>query len=153
MSSRSPIMPVWEVMTPSPVVLNPETAVAEAIDLFERHDYNAFPVVDRQGRLRGLLTKVDVLRLFRPDASMRIPELKDVGGRRVEEVMRHGIVTVEGDDPVAVAADLMVTTGLRSLPVVDRSAGYPVVIGILSRGDLLRGLRVEAGATEAARAR
>lgn len=146
-------MPVWEVMTPSPTVLNPETSLTDAIELFERHDYNAFPVVDGQGRLRGVLTKLDLLRLFRPDASMRIPELKDVGGRMVEEVMRPGIVAVEGDDLVAVAADLMVTTGLRSLPVVDRSAGYPVVIGMLSRGDLLRGLRVEAGAMEAARAR
>lgn len=139
-------MPVWEAMTPSPVVVNPETTVAEVLDLFERHDFNAFPVVDAEGVLRGLLTKLDLLRLFRPDQSGLIPELADVSGRRVEELMRHGVVTVEPDDRVAVVTDLMVATGLRSLPVVERSTGLPVLLGMLSRGDLLRGLRVEAGA-------
>jgi len=146
MTKRSALMPVWEAMTPSPLVVNPETTVAEVLGLFERHDFNAFPVVDADGVLRGLLTKLDLLRLFRPDQSGAIPELADVGGRRVKELMRHGIITVEPDDFVAVAADLMVTTGLRSLPVVDRSTGLPVLTGMLSRGDLLRGLRVEAAA-------
>lgn len=139
-------MPVWEAMTPSPVVVNPETTVAEVLGLFERHDFNAFPVVDAEGVLRGLLTKLDLLRLFRPDQSGLIPEFADVSGRRVEELMRHGVVTVEPDDRVAVVTDLMVATGLRSLPVVERSTGLPVLLGMLSRGDLLRGLRVEASA-------
>jgi CBS domain-containing protein len=146
MTKRRAIMPVWEVMTPSPLVVKPETTVAEALGLFERHDFNAFPVVEAEGVLRGLLTKLDLLRLFRLDQSGLIPALADLSERRVEELMRHGVVTVEPDERVAIAADLMAATGLRSLPVVNRSTGRPVLIGMLSRGDLLRGLRVEAGA-------
>jgi CBS domain-containing protein len=133
-------------MTPTPVVATPEATVTELLGLFDRHDFNAFPVVNREGVLRGLLTKLDLLRLFRPDETGRIPALADVGDRRVTELMRHGVVTVEPDDPVAVAADLMVVSGLRSLPVVNRSTGLPVLVGMVSRGDLLRALRVEAGA-------
>jgi CBS domain-containing protein len=56
--------------------------------------------------------------------------------------MRRGVVTVEPEDPVAVAADLMVETRLRSLPVVQRSPGAGrMLVGIVSQGDLLRGLR------------
>lgn len=146
MTKRSATLPVWGAMTPATITVHEETTVGEALSLFDRHDFNALPVVDRDGVLRGLITKLDLLRLLRPDASGRIPELADLAGRRVDELMRHGVVTVEPDDPVAVAADLMVATGLRSLPVVNRGSGLPVLIGMLSRGDLLRGLTVEAGA-------
>jgi CBS domain-containing protein len=147
---RTAIMPVWEVMSPSPATVLPDTSIGELIERFEREDYNAFPVVDAAGVLHGFVTKLDVLRLFRPGQGLELPALGDVAGRRVEEIMRRGVVTVEPDDPVAVAADLMVATGLRSLPVVERGPGSPVLRGMLSRGDLLRGLRVEARAMDAA---
>lgn len=141
-------MPVWEVMSPSPATVPPETPVGELIELFERQDFNAFPVVDAAGTLLGLVTKLDVLRLFRPGEDLHVPDLEGIADRRVEEIMRPGVVTVEPDDPAVVAADLMVTAGLRSLPVVERGSGRPVLRGMLSRGDLLRGLRVAAGARQ-----
>lgn len=62
--------------------------------------------------------------------------------------MRHGVVSVEAGDPLVVAADLMVETRLRSLPVVRREPKGPVLAGIVSQGDLLRGLRFELAETE-----
>lgn len=144
--TRTATMPVWEVMSPSPITIGPGTTLAELLDLFDRHDVNAFPVVDEGEGLLGLITKLDVLRLLRPHEGLTLPDFASVAGRRVTEVMRTGVVTVEPDDPAAVAADLMVATGLRSLPVVDRSSGRPVLQGMLSRGDVLRGLWVETGA-------
>lgn len=144
--TRTATMPVWEVMSPSPVTVSPETTVGELLELFERHDYNAFPVVDAANVLRGVVTKLDLLRLLRPDEDLQLPALPEVVRRRVGSIMRHGVVTVEPDDPAALAADLMVATGLRSLPVVQRGPGKPVLMGMLSRGDLLRGLRIETRA-------
>jgi CBS domain-containing protein len=37
----------------------------------------------------------------------------------------------------------MVATGRHSLPVVRRGGGWPTLVGIVSRGDLLRALRFE----------
>lgn len=142
---RTATMPVWEVMSPNPITVGPEVTLAELLDLFDAHDVNAFPVIDAEGGLHGLVTKLDVLRLLRPIEGLALPDFSTVARRRVVEVMRPGVVTVEPDDPAAVAADLMVSTGLRSLPVVDRSSGRPVLQGMLSRGDVLRGLRVETG--------
>jgi CBS domain-containing protein len=40
-----------------------------------------------------------------------------------------------------VAADAMVDTGLRSIPVVLRG-GRPELVGMVSRGDVMRGFRL-----------
>jgi hypothetical protein len=45
----------------------------------------------------------------------------------------------------------MVTTRLRSLPVVRRGPGGPTLVGIVTQGDLLRGLRFELANREASR--
>jgi CBS domain-containing protein len=135
--------PVFEVMTPEPVKVRPDVTVEQLLALFDRHDFNAFPVVDEDGTLLGIVTKLDVLRFLRPDPALRIPDLQAVSGTHVRNIMRSGIVTVEPEDPIVVAADLMVETRLHSLPVVLRRAGEPTLAGMVSRGDLLRGLRLE----------
>ena len=80
---------------------------------------------------------------------------KQVEERTVREVMTPTPVAVrpsttvgelkavEPGDPVVVAVDLMVETKLRTLPVVERRGGKPVLVGIVSRKDLLRCLTIE----------
>lgn len=143
MDRHAATMPVHQVMTTAPVTVNPMTTVMELLALFDRHDFNAFPVVAPDGTLRGIVSKLDVLRLLHPDEQFRLPDAKVIGATRVAEIMRPGILTVEGEDPVVAAAELMVSTGRRSLPVVRRGSGWPKLVGIVSRGDLLRGLRFE----------
>jgi CBS domain-containing protein len=143
MDRHAATMPIHQVMTTAPVTVNPMTTVTELLALFDRHDFNAFPVVAPDGTLRGIVSKLDVLRLLHPDEHFRLPDAKVIGATRVAEIMRPGILTVEGEDPVVAAAELMVSTGRRSLPVVRRGSGWPKLVGIVSRGDLLRGLRFE----------
>jgi CBS domain-containing protein len=50
---------------------------------------------------------------------------------------------VEPDEPVVAAVDIMVDTRLRSLPVVERGRGRPVLVGIVSRTDVLKCLVVD----------
>lgn len=140
---------VRDVMTSLPVTVSPETSVADLKQLFERHDYNAFPVAEADGTLRGIVTKLDILRSFRPDPLRETPELRAPRAERVADIMRRGIITLEPDDPVVAAVDLMLESRLRSLPVVERRRGQgPVLVGFVSRGDLLRGFEIEGGAAE-----
>lgn len=143
MSPHATTMPVYEVMTRAPVTVTPSTTVAELMTLFDRHDFNAFPVLDAKGVVSGIVTKLDVLRMLRPDQNLAVPGFATLGSGRVGDIMRRGVVCVEAEDPVVVAADLMVETRLHSLPVVRRNGGGPKLMGIVSRGDLLRGLRFE----------
>lgn len=149
MTQHATTKPVYDVMTRAPITVTPRTPVRDLIALFDRHDFNAFPVVDDRGIVRGIVTKLDVLRLLRPDENLFVPGLSQMGTARVSDIMRRGVVSVEAGDPLVVAADLMVETRLRTLPVVRREPNGPVLVGIVTQGDLLRGLRFELAETEA----
>jgi CBS domain-containing protein len=151
MKTHTMTTPVREVMTRAPITVTRDTTVGELMALFDHHDFNAFPVVDDGHTLSGIVTKLDVLRLLRPDRAFDVSDAHMLSSRRVADIMRHGVVSVEPDDPIVAVADLMVETRLRSLPVVQRKSGGPVLVGIVSQGDLLRGFRL-ALATGASRA-
>jgi len=55
--------------------------------------------------------------------------------------MGRKAVFVEPLDAITAAGNLMVVTNLRSLPVIERREGRLVLVGMLSRGDVLRWLR------------
>ena len=129
---------IRDIMTPSPVTVRPETSIADLKSLFERYDFNAFPVVDDQGVLCGIVSKLDLLRSFRPDKRRGIAGLWALWAEHVEEIMGRGIIVVEPHEPVVAAVDLMVETRRRSLPVVERRAAGRVVVGMISRNDLLQ---------------
>lgn len=133
--------PVHEIMSSSPVSVGATTTVADLIQLFDRHDFNAFPVTDTANTLLGIVTKLDLLRVLRPRENLELPEAGEVARMTAGEIMRPGVITLEGANPIGVAADLMVETGLRSVPVVHRASGRTELVGMVSRGDVIRGLR------------
>ena len=52
---------------------------------------------------------------------------------------------VEPADPLTAVVDRMARHRLRSIPVVRRSGGTRTLVGIVSRGDLLKGLAGRPG--------
>jgi CBS domain-containing protein len=50
-----------DMMTPDPVTIGPEATVEEAARLIARRKHNRLPVVEEDGRLVGVVTRVDVL--------------------------------------------------------------------------------------------
>jgi CBS domain-containing protein len=129
---------IRDIMTPSLVTVCPDTSIAELKALFEQYDFNAFPVVDAQGVPWGIVSKLDLLRAFRPDRRRLMAGLWTLWAERVEEIMNRGILAVEPNDPVVTAVDLMIETGRRSLPVIEHHSAGRVVVGMISRGDLLQ---------------
>ena len=81
---------------------------------------------------------MDLLRALRPSRELSVRNPAELGQLTVRDIMRAGVVTVEPDDPLVAALDLMVDTRLHSLPVVHRGPGRPVVVGMVTQGDLLR---------------
>jgi CBS domain-containing protein len=129
---------VREIMTRSPITVSPKTGIRELKSLFDEHDFNAFPVVDEGGRLRGIVSTLDILRLFRPPVGLFYPDLRALFARHAEDVMRRGVTTVQPDDLVETAVKLLVQYRHRSLPVVEGRRSRPRVLGIVSRRDILR---------------
>ncbi|HUP35662.1 MAG TPA: CBS domain-containing protein [Candidatus Limnocylindria bacterium] len=134
---------VRDVMSRNPITVRPDATIQELMTLFGARDFNMFPVVDARGVLRGLVTKLDLLRAFRPQMRRWIPSLKLLWAERIEDVMSRSAISVQPDDPITVAVDTMIEARLRSLPVVERRAEGPVLVGIVSRTDVLPYLTLE----------
>ena len=132
---------IREVMTIDPVSVSPSTPAPELVERFEREAVSAYPVVHSDGTLAGIVTKLDLLRALRSGAPGGEPELDRLGALQAADVMRPGVISLEPDQSLESAIDLMVETRLRSLPVVERPrGGAPVLVGMVSQGDVLRAL-------------
>ena len=131
---------VNDAMTRPVVTLSPQATVGELEDLFERYDYNSFPVVGNE-RLVGIVTKFDFLRnfIFTPDSVL--PHYEELMQRRVGEIMRRQVQTVDPELALTRVLQMMVDLSTKSFPVVSDGK----VIGIISREDIIRALRRAVG--------
>ena len=126
---------VHDAMSTAPVTVTPATSISDLLSLFDRHDFNALPVMERGGSLVGIVSKLDVLRfLLRSGHSPSSIAC-------AADVMSRKVVTVAAQDSIVDAGNLMIETKLRSFPVVHRRHGRLELVGMLSRGDVLRALR------------
>ena len=131
---------IRQVMTSRPTTVGDKTSVRTLRSLFITYGFNAFPVVGDDDALLGIVTKLDLLRVFRHDPQRLLPDLTAICAEHVDDIMRRRVVTVAPNDPVTAAVDRMLSSRLRSLPVVERRGGKDRVVGIVSRGDVLRAL-------------
>ena len=131
-------MLVFEVMTKEPVTVHPGTPVKEALALLANHRVTSLPVVDGSGKILGVVSEADLVRelLARDPRSQEIPpEDERTPISVVDDVMTAHPVTVPPDEDLVKAVDLITTTTVKSLPVVDRK-GH--LVGVLSRSDVVR---------------
>ena len=144
-------MKVADLMTRAPETLSPKATLAEAARKILETRYGGFPVVDEEGRLLGLLQVEELLP--RPEnvpfsdveALQLFGEWVDEGTLQeiyhryqstpVEAVMLKEIPRVHPEDPLGKALQVLLTTEVRHLPVVDRENR---VVGILTRSDFLK---------------
>ena len=52
---------VADVMTPSPIVVQPETSLAEAVKILAERRISGLPVVDTTGKLIGVISETDLM--------------------------------------------------------------------------------------------
>ena len=131
-------MLVSEVMTPRPVTARADDSLKSALEVLAEHRVSALPIVDERGRVIGVVSEADLIReLVPPDRRahalpvMTHPDLPC----RVADVMTAHAVTVSPYGDVAAAVELMTSTGVKSLPVVDELG---LAVGMLSRSDVVR---------------
>jgi CBS domain-containing protein len=128
---------VRDVMSAPAVTVGPETPLAEVEDLFERHDFNALPVVDPAGGLLGVLSKLDFLKAFRFTPESIAPHYDEIMRQSAESVMSRDPLTVDPATPLTRVLEDMITTRFKSFPVVERGR----VVGMVAREDVGRALR------------
>jgi CBS domain-containing protein len=126
-----------QYMTRTVTTVTRRTTMRELQALFERHDFNSFPVVE-EGKMLGIVTKFDFLRAFAFTTGQMVPHYDELMRRAVGEMMTDAVVHVEPTAPLTRVLQLMVSLKSRSLPVVgaDRQ-----LLGIISREDVIRALK------------
>jgi CBS domain-containing protein len=131
---------VRHVMTTALKTIEPRASLAQAEAIFDQHDFNALPVVEPDGRLVGIFTKLDLLAAFAFTPASIIPQYEDVMSSQVAEQMTRELVTVGPDLPLTRVLQELVETRNKSLPVVDGTR----LLGVVAREDVLRALRLAA---------
>jgi CBS domain-containing protein len=116
---------VKDAMNRRVISIGPDATVEEAIHLLLEHNISGAPVVDGDGRLRGIITQFQLLEVLYD------PNVKNA---RVEECMTRDVFTIEEDALLGTAANLLIVHRIRRIPVMHSGR----VVGIISRRDLLR---------------
>lgn len=105
----------------SPITLHPEERVKNAIKLMERYNISGFPIVDKNGKLVGILTKRDVI--FQQDIE-----------KRVDEIMtKKELVIADVGVSLEEAEDILKKKKVEKLPVVDKKG---VLKGLITIKDI-----------------
>jgi CBS domain-containing protein len=143
-------MKVRDVMTSPVVSIDPESSVLEAVRIMLQRHISGLPVIDKRGRLSGMITEGDFLRRAETGTQRRRPrwlefllgpgrlaeEYTRSHGRKVHEIMTTNAVTVTEEVPLDEVVRLMEKRRIKRLPVVRGNE----VIGIVSRANLVHAL-------------
>jgi CBS domain-containing protein len=114
-----------------------QTTMRELEALFEKHDFNSFPVVENE-KMLGIVTKFDFLPAFAFTTGQMLPHYDELMRRPVAEVMTEAIVHVEPTAPLTRVLQFMVSLKNRSFPVIGPDHQ---LLGMISREDLMRALK------------
>jgi CBS domain-containing protein len=108
--------------------LRPEAPILEAVAFLLDKKVTGAPVVDKTGRLVGILTEKDCLRLVAAGIGGDLPR------GSVADIMTPDPETIPPDMDVYFAAGLFLTRPFRRFPVVQDGK----LVGAITRFDILR---------------
>lgn len=129
---------VRDRMTRPVTSVHSDALVSGAVELMRSRRIRHLPVVDRGGRLMGIVTDRDLRQVvFDPRIAQALGDAPlTLAALTVREVMTWGVISVRADSDLRAAARLMRERKIGALPVVDGGR----VVGILTETDVLAAL-------------
>jgi CBS domain-containing protein len=132
---------VKDVMTTPVVAVLENAPFKEIVSRMRDSRVSAFPVVDRGGKVIGVVSEADMLNKEADEASpgtfasmLRFRDHEKAAGVTAADLMTSPPVTIGPDEPVVGAASLMRDRRIKRLPVTN-ATGH--LIGVISRADVL----------------
>lgn len=123
------------------VTISPDAPLTQAVDSLAEHRIGAIVAVGADGRLEGILSERDVVRILAEKGT-------EVLSSPVSSVMTRAVVTCAPDDAIPVIMERMTRGRFRHVPVVENGR----LTGIISIGDVVKH-RVEEMERESAELR
>lgn len=126
---------VKDWMSADVVTITPETTLPEAHQIMTTEEIRRLPVVDRDGRLIGIVSIGDVRGAEpSPATSLSIWEMNYLLlSLTIDKIMTRNPRTITADATIAEAARTMLEHRISGLPVVDEEHR---VIGIITESDI-----------------
>jgi CBS domain-containing protein len=126
---------VKDAMTTQVVAVKLGASFKEMAARLRHSRVSAFPVIDDDGKVIGLVSEADMLaRKVLSAGLLDRGEREEAERSTAGDLMTHPAITVSPEDSVEVAARLMYTLQVKRLPVIDPSGR---LAGIISRTDVL----------------
>ncbi len=139
-----------DVMTVRVVTIEPDATVQAAAKLMLERGISALPVVDKFGRLIGIISEGDLIRRAETGTERSSSwwlnvisgsdqlayDFVKAHGTKVSDVMTREVVVAKPDTPLREVARLLESNRIKRVPVVEEN----LLIGIVSRANLLQAL-------------
>lgn len=139
---------VSDVMTTNVKAVSKYSEINEATRLLSENNISGLPVVDNENFVMGVVSEADILSvagmreghtfkdILRHILGEPLPERKS--GNTVDDIMSSPAITTKPDADIKEVARILDERKIKRLPVVDNRNR---LIGIISRGDIVRAMR------------
>lgn len=111
------------------ITFSPEQSIEDAIEIIIEKRISGAPVLDSNGKLVGMLSEKDCLRIIVDQAYHNLP----IESRKVSDYMTAEVKTVTTDSDVVAVANQFLHSPIRRMPVVENG----VLKGQISRRGVL----------------
>lgn len=122
---------VIDLMAGDPIVVAPDVPIVKVAEVLADYDIGGLPVVDQAGRLVGVVSQTDLVRLW----ASQVPS-SDWPALLVRDVMTQPAVTIRGSASLRQAARTMTKHDVDRLVVVGDDS--ETALGVISDSDLVR---------------
>ena len=135
-TKMQPTDPVSTVMTKSVVVANKFNNFSEVLELFSKHDMHHLPIVDADGKITGIVSSNDLMKIFTDPKYRNISLNSDEADKliNIPDIMTTGVITVSPTDTIKHAAKVLTDNRIMAMPVLDNGQ----LVGIVSVRDLVQ---------------
>jgi len=112
-----------DIMTKPVTTVESSISARELAKIFTRHNISGAPVLDKKGKVAGIVSDGDIL---------------TNKGKRVASFMTNRIVSVAEDASVEEIANLMTAYKIKRVPVLKGEK----LVGIVCRADIIRAIAI-----------
>jgi CBS domain-containing protein len=151
-------MKIQDAMEKEVVKFQIDDRIVDVAGSLRKNKISGAPVVDKEGKLVGIISEGDIMRLIEvhsPNINLILPapldlielpvrmkyemdeiaeDMNKAASLLIGEIMTKKVVTIKLDADISDAAQLMDTHDVKRLPVVDSDGK---MVGIITRGDII----------------
>jgi len=129
-------MLVKDRMSRPPITVRDNVGVEDALRLMHNEDVRRLPVMDKRGRMVGIVSELDLLKVSpSPATSLSVYEIPYLLAKvKMKDVMTADVISVTEGTPLEEAARVMADNKIGGLPVMRDDE----LVGIITETDLFK---------------